>query len=186
MRIIAGRARGTQLFAPKGTDTRPTLDRIKESLFNILQSHIPDALVLDLFAGSGALALESISRGAQGAVLVDYNREAQTCILKNIEKLRMGEQATLIPCQWSTALEQCVAKKHRFDLIYLDPPYRMHILAEIADALAQKKLLANNAVLVLEHQADYVPILGESFSLLSIRTYGDTHIHLYQYHQKSE
>ncbi len=186
MRIIAGRARGTQLFAPKGMDTRPTLDRIKESLFNILQSYIPDALVLDLFAGSGALALESISRGARGAVLVDYHREAQGCIQKNIEKLRMGEQATLLSCQWTTALEQCTHQKQRFDLVFLDPPYRMHILGDIAELMHQKKLLSDGAVLVLEHQEEYVPVLSAHFALLSLRKYGDTHIHLYQYQQEAE
>ena len=86
MRIIAGRARGTQLLAPKGMDTRPTQDKVKESLFSMIQWDVPDACVLDLFAGSGALALESLSRGAQEAVLVDKSREALDCIRKNIAK----------------------------------------------------------------------------------------------------
>lgn len=180
MRIIAGRARGTQLLAPKGMDTRPTQDKVKESLFSMIQWDLPDAAVLDLFAGSGALALESLSRGAASAVLVDKSREALDCIRKNIEKLRMQEQATLLSCDWEQALLQSSRSGKRFDLVFLDPPYRMTGLGEICAKLLELHLLSPGAMLVLEHRTGFVPEMLPCFSLEKERTYGETQIHFYR------
>ena len=106
MRIIAGSARGTPLLAPKGMDTRPTQDKVKESLFNMLQGQLEDGAALDLFAGSGALGLEAVSRGASRAVLVDQSREAAQCIRRNIEKLRFQDRAELLTCDWKQAVSK--------------------------------------------------------------------------------
>ena len=106
MRIISGTARGAQLFAPKGMDTRPTTDKVKESLFNMLQGEVPGATVLDLFAGSGGLSLEALSRGADRAVLVDQSREAIGCIRRNVEKLRFGDRVQLLNCDWQQAVHR--------------------------------------------------------------------------------
>ena len=106
MRIIAGSARGTPLLAPKGMDTRPTQDKVKESLFNMLQGQLEDGAALDLFAGSGALGLEAVSRGASRAVLVDQSREASQCIRRNIEKLRFQDRAELLTCDWKQAVSK--------------------------------------------------------------------------------
>ena len=103
MRIIAGEMRSRTILTPKGTDTRPTLDRTRESLFNIIAAWCPDARVLDLYAGSGALALEAISRGAQSAVLCDSSREAARVIKANIEALRVQDRARLLPMMDSQA-----------------------------------------------------------------------------------
>ena len=185
MRIIAGKARGAQLFSPKGLDTRPTLDRIKESLFNIIASDIPDAQVLDLFAGSGALGLESISRGADSAIMVDMDKLAQSCIKRNIEKLHFEMQASLLPCSYGQALDRLEKEGKAFHLVFLDPPYRMEVLADIAQLLHEKRLLHQEALLVLEHSHHYTPCLSDNFALESVRNYKETIIHLYRYGGKS-
>ena len=117
MRIIAGEMRSRTILTPKGTDTRPTLDRTRESLFNIIAAWCPDARVLDLYAGSGALALEAISRGAQSAVLCDSSREAARVIKANIEALRVQDRARLLPMMDSQALALLGREGARFDLV---------------------------------------------------------------------
>ena len=140
MRIIAGSAGGRLLVAPKGMDTRPTQDKIKESLFSILGGETDGARVLDLFAGSGALGLESISRGAKFAVFVDKSRPAQEAVAKNVEALRLGAQTELLRCHWKIALKKLEARGDRFDLIFLDPPYRMEDAPEMLSALCAGNL----------------------------------------------
>lgn len=180
MHIIAGQRRGAQLFAPKGMDTRPTQAKVKESLFNIIQAYVPEARVLDLFAGSGNLALEALSRGASFAVMVDMDREAAACIRRNVEKLRFEACASLLRCDWRQAAAQ-LRGGEAFDLVFLDPPYRMTELDEICAALAETDLLAENALLVLEHRTGACPPLDPRFELLKERTYADTQIHFYLY-----
>ncbi len=185
MRIIAGRARGTQLLAPKGMDTRPTQDKVKESLFSMIQLDVPEAAVLDLFAGSGALALESLSRGATSAVLVDKSREALDCIRKNIQKMRLEEQAEVLACDWQQALSKCSQTGRRFDLVFLDPPYRMTALGDMCARMQEMNLLSPGAMLVLEHRTGLLPQMPEGFALEKERTYGDTQIHFYRWEDES-
>lgn len=179
MHIIAGERRGAQLFAPKGMDTRPTQAKVKESLFNIIQLYVPDARVLDLFAGSGSLALEALSRGAESAVMVDMDREATGCISRNIDKLRFGDRASMVRADWRQALRQLSGKQ--FDLVFLDPPYRLNELHECCAAMADAGLLAEEAMLVLEHRTGVFTPPDERFELFKERTYGDTEIHFYLY-----
>ena len=181
MRIIGGTARGAALFAPKGLDTRPTRDQVKESLFNILQGCVPEATVLDLFAGSGALGLESVSRGAARAGLVDRDREAGQCIRRNIEKLRFQDRVALLQCDWTQAVQRLRAEGPRFDLVFLDPPYRMEALQALCDTLAAEGLLAPEAVVVWEHRADVAPRLSAAFVPVKERSFGDTAFHLYRW-----
>lgn len=185
MRIIAGKARGTQLLAPKGMDTRPTQDKVKESLFSMIQWDIPDADVLDLFAGSGALALESISRGAASAVVVDKSREALDCIRKNIAKMRVEEQVSLLACDWEQALLQLSRSGRTFDLVFLDPPYRMTDLPAMCSKMQQLGLLATDAMMVLEHRTGIEMNMPPAFALEKERTYGDTQIHFYRLEAES-
>jgi len=181
MHIIAGERRGTQLFAPKGMDTRPTQAKVKESLFNIIQMYVPDANVLDLFAGSGNLALEALSRGAASAVLVDMDRDANACIRRNIEKLRYTDSTLVLKADWKRAVAQLAEDKRVFDLVFLDPPYRMTELGEICASLADEQLLVSGAVMVLEHRTGAFGHPDERFKLIKERTYGDTEIHFYLY-----
>ena len=182
MHIIAGERRGTQLIAPKGMDTRPTQAKVKESLFNIIMAYVPDARVLDLFSGSGNLALEALSRGAQSAVMVDMDREANACIRKNVEKLRYVDCTQIFKCDWRQAIVQIKTKNiEPFDLVFLDPPYRMTELGEMCAALADSGLLADEAMMVLEHRTGEIGRPDERFEEWKERTYADTQIHFYVY-----
>ena len=170
MRIIGGEARGRRLFAPEGLETRPTADKVRESLFNILRFETPGARVLDLFAGSGALALEAISRGAQSAVLVDCSRKAADAIRRNIEACRAGERTRLLTGDWRRAVEQLTEP---FDLVFLDPPYRMtEVYALAADLLHERGLLDREAVLVMEHASGTALTLPDAFEIYDERVYG--------------
>ncbi len=137
MRVIAGSARRISLKTPKGLDTRPTTDRLKETLFNILQYDLADCCFLDLFAGSGGIGIEALSRGAAQCILVDQNREAVACIRENLQVTHLTEQATVMCCDALTALSR-LERKYCFDYIFMDPPYGMlleqHALAYLADS----------------------------------------------------
>ncbi len=175
MRIIAGTARSRTIEAPTGRDTRPTLDRVRENLFNILQGKTYGARVLDLFAGSGALSLEALSRGATQAVLVDNAPAACACARRNIEKLRFTEQTQLLLCDWKQAVHRL--QERRFDLIFLDPPYAMEDLTEVTTALIP--LLAPEGLLIVEHQADHPSLVVEGYVLQDRRKYGYAGISIY-------
>lgn len=122
MRVIAGTARSLKLKTIEGMDTRPTTDRIKETLFNMLQSHIPGASVLDLFSGSGAIAIEALSRGAKEAVLVENSKAACACIRENLTHTHLQDKAQVMECDCLTAINRLNAHAP-FDLIFMDPPY---------------------------------------------------------------
>lgn len=170
MRIIAGMARGRTFDAPQGRDTRPTLDRVRENVFNILQMKVRGAMVLDLFSGSGAMAFEAISRGAQQAVLVDHDRAAHAAEKANALKLRMDDRCVLLNCDWQQAVRQLTAQGNRFDVVFLDPPYAMHDMTGVLTAL--RPILAEDAVLLLEHEAKTFPQTPDGFDLYDSRKYG--------------
>lgn len=125
MRIISGSSRGTNLYTLKGENTRPTLDRIKESMFNIINNNIKDSLVLDLFSGSGAIGLEFASRGAKKVILCDNSKEAINIINKNIEKTHLQEKVEVVFLSSNTILDKY--KNIKFDFIFIDPPYNTRI-----------------------------------------------------------
>ena len=170
MRIIAGSARGRTFDAPQGRDTRPTLDRVRENVFNILQMKVRDAKVLDLFSGSGAMAFEAISRGAAEAVLVDIDRAANAVQRQNAAKLRMEGQCRILQCDWQMAIRQLTAAGERFQVIFLDPPYAMHDMVPVMEAL--RPLLVEDAVILLEHEAKVFPATPDGFELYDSRKYG--------------
>ncbi len=170
LRIIAGTARGRRIDTPAGMDTRPTLDRVRENLFNMLQTRIREARVLDPFAGSGALSLEALSRGAACAVMGDRDREACRVERKNIETLGFQDQARVMPGEWQRNVALLKAEKARFDLVFLDPPYAMRDLRELMDALAE--LLAEGAWIIVEHEAKAQILPSAGFELLNARSWG--------------
>ena len=186
MRIISGDARGRTLVAPAGQKTRPTQDYVRESLFNILQFQVSGARVLDLFAGTGALALESISRGAAGAVLVDSDRAACEAIRKNIRSVQCGETCRLIQRDYRQAIEEMAETGECFDLVFLDPPYRMTETGEICRTLASRGLLQNGALILVEHRKGCPPQAGDLFCAEQIRKYGDTEITFIRYNGNEE
>lgn len=139
MRIISGIVRGTKLETLEGNDTRPTLDRVKEPLFSIIQGYIMGAEVLDLFSGSGALALESLSRGAKSAVLCDRSRKAAEVIKRNIQKTHFDKSVELLIKDYKKALDELKNKK--FDIIFLDPPYKTDFGIEAIKIIIENDML---------------------------------------------
>lgn len=170
MRIVSGSARGRTFDAPQGMDTRPTLDRVRENAFNILQMKVRGARVLDLFSGSGAMAFEAISRGAEHAVLVDCAKNAYQIEKANAQKLRMDSRCTILNCDWQQAVRQLAAQAVRFDIVILDPPYALHDMSPVMESLIP--LLQKDAVILLEHEAKTFPSTPDGFELYDNRKYG--------------
>lgn len=180
MRVIAGSAKGCGLAAPKGLDTRPTADRQKENLFNLLTHFIPDSQFLDLFSGSGAIGIEALSRGAREAVLVEHASAALDAIRQNLNKTKLQERAEVMPLPVKRALEGLSAAQRRFDVIFMDPPYAGTMVSETITQLAQTGLLAEDGILAAEMPAQINVPLHEAFTVLKIRKYGHTQIVLYK------
>ena len=176
MRIIAGTARGRSIVAPAGSKTRPTQDHVRESLFNIIRWDVQDARVLDLFAGTGALSLEAISRGAKEAVLIDMDRDACSAIKKNMETTCLGEQCRLISRDYVQAMDQLAQEGQKFDVVFIDPPYRMDHTGEMCIQLMDKGLLSDAFLIVVEHKRGMAPLLDLRFEAFDLRKYGDTEI----------
>ncbi|MBQ7887499.1 MAG: 16S rRNA (guanine(966)-N(2))-methyltransferase RsmD [Clostridia bacterium] len=176
MRIIGGSARGRSIVAPPGSKTRPTQDYVRESLFNIIRWDVQDARVLDLFAGTGALSLEAISRGAKEAVLIDMDRDACAAIKKNMENTRLGEQCRLISRDYRQAMDALARENEKFDVVFIDPPYKMENTGEMCAALYDKGLLSEEFLIVVEHRRGLAPLLDLRFEAYDLRKYGDTEI----------
>ena len=177
MRIISGSARGTNLYTLEGLETRPTLDRVKESLFNIINDKIYDSIVLDLFSGSGAIGLEFASRGAKEVYLCDKSKQAKEIIQKNIEKTHMQGKVTLFNCDFKKALQKLENKK--FEIIYLDPPYKTDFIKESIEEILKLKLKNNEGLIIAE--TDEPERLKEQIKELNIkiidtRKYGRAHL----------
>ncbi len=154
MRIIAGSARGRQLKTPRGSETtRPTTDKVREAIFGALQFEIPQSRVLDLFAGSGAMGIEALSRGADFAVFVDADRAAAALVRENLKELGMQEQAQVLQMDYSSALR---VLREPFDFIFLDPPYHAGLYQPAIDAVIELGLLAPGGKIVAEHEEDAV------------------------------
>lgn len=153
MRVIAGNMGGRKLVTPKGTQTRPTPDRVREALFSMLLPHLPDAQVLDLFAGSGALGIEALSRGAGHVTFVEQARAALDALHANRTSLNLAknEQSLVLPLPVHTALRQLGAQPGQFDLVLLDPPYARNLVPETLRLLIEHNLLAHDGIIVAEH-----------------------------------
>ena len=178
MRIIAGSARSRAIEAPKGMDTRPTLDRVRENLFNILGHRVYHARVLDLFAGSGALSLEAISRGASEAVLVDHARAANLCERQNAERLGFAGQCRILLSPWEAAVRTLRREGAQFDLVFLDPPYALSDLGEVTEALLP--LLAEDARVIVEHEGGKPSRVSAGLRLVDTRKYGYAGLSIYE------
>ncbi|MBR1391849.1 MAG: 16S rRNA (guanine(966)-N(2))-methyltransferase RsmD [Lachnospiraceae bacterium] len=149
MRIIAGKARSLPLKTTPGTETRPTTDRIKETLFNMLQTSVADCRFLDLFAGSGQIGLEAISRGAAHAVFVEKDKAAAACIQSNISFTKFDDQCTLYVCDVLAALRRMEGQEP-FDIIFMDPPYDRQCEQEVLAYLADSTLAAAHTLILVE------------------------------------
>ncbi len=148
MRIISGKARGTKLYTLEGIATRPTLDRVKESIFNIIQKDIEDSTVLDLFAGSGAIGLEFLSRGAKRAVLCDNSKDAIKIIKQNVQKTHFEEIAEIYNMEFTKLVERL--QNQKFDIIYIDPPYATDFIKISLEKIIECKLINENSKIIVE------------------------------------
>ena len=176
MRVITGSARGRKLIAPEGLDTRPTTDKVKEAICSSLQFDFPGAAVLDLFAGSGQMAIEALSRGAAHAVLVDADRRAVACIRENVKACRFTEQAVILQADALSYLSRCTEK---FDIALLDPPYRNGLLPQILPILAEK--MHKNGIIVCEHEPECnLPQTISHFDLQKQKKYGKITVSVYR------
>lgn len=165
MRVIAGSARRTQLKTLDGMDTRPTTDRIKETLFNMIGSYMYDCIFLDLFAGSGGIGIEALSRGAMEAVFVEKNPKAMSCIKDNLMRTKLTPKAMTMLSDAMTALYKLEGEK-QFDYIFMDPPYNQEMERKILEYLAGSSLLADGGIIIIEASKetlfDYLEELGMS------------------------
>ncbi len=177
MRIISGMRKGLKLKSPDGMNTRPTTDRVKESVFNLLQFCLPCDSVLDLFAGSGALGIEALSRHSSHAVFVDQNKQSIALIQDNLSAARFQENATVICQDALSYLKDC---PHSFDLIFLDPPYNMGLLLPVLQEIAKNNLLREDGIIVIESEENGESVEGSPFSVRRIARYGKTVITLLQ------
>ena len=177
MRIIAGDFRGRRLRPPVGMSIRPTADRVREALFSILGLRVRGAEVLDLFAGTGALGLEALSRGASHAVFVDENPGAVAVIRANIDLCKAGERSTLLRLPAHRALEQLTASEKSFDLIFMDPPYGKGLIESTLPHVGEAA--APDALVVAEHHAGETTGSIAGWVRTDLRKYGDTEISIF-------
>ena len=173
MRIISGEFRGRKLLSPRTLRIRPTSDRVRESLFNILGEKCIDAKVLDLFAGVGTVGIEALSRGAASVTFVDQHLQSVEYIRKNIEFFR--EKADIIPTDTKRAIHILNKKEKKFDLIFLDPPYELGWIGKTLKDLDAYQLMKDNGMLIIQRsRRESIHISFQHFSLQDERTYGDT------------
>lgn len=180
MRIGGGKAKGMQLKAPKGLDTRPTSDKVREAVFQTLGRSVTEARVLDLFAGSGALGVEALSRGAEFAVFVEKAQIAARSIAENLVKTKFREQAEIIQADFRSALRMLDRRGDVFHIILIDPPYRAGLIADIGRALQAHHVVVPQSIVVLEHFKKVTPppdIAGIPRS--RTRLYGQTAVSYY-------
>lgn len=185
MRIIAGEKRSRKLLAPEGNDTRPTGDRVKEALFSILGARVIGARILDLYAGSGAMSLEALSRGAESAVMADQAAKACDVIRKNIEALSYQQQTRLLKMNDKAALALLEKENAAFDLIFLDPPYKMDV-SQTVEELILRGLLKEDGLIVAEHARETPPVPVRGACLLDRREYGITGLSFFEAEKKEE
>jgi len=177
MRIIAGLHRGRRLKTPAGSKLRPTSDRVKEAIFNILGPRVRGAVVLDLFSGTGNLALEAVSRGAQEAVCVEKHPAALRLLQANVQLLGETHRVEIWPGPVERALPALARQGRRFDIIFLDPPYRTGLVAVTVQAICAHGLLGAGGLVVAEHAVEesLAAVMEQGdLELFTRRTYGDT------------
>ena len=181
MRIIAGTHRSRRFDAPEGRNTRPTLDKVREAVFSSLGGFFDGGDVLDLYAGSGAIGFEALSRGKDNAVFVDHSKDAVKVIRKNIETLGFGERSTVLPVKAEKAVRLLGQEGRTFDLIYLDPPYRLQDNIAAVELIQESGLPAEGAVLVIESlkEEQFPPRIG-GFVRYKEACYGISRISYYK------
>ena len=177
LRIVGGLFRGRILKSPKGTETRPTTSMLREAVFNICANWVEGARFLDLFAGSGAMGLEALSRGASFATFVEKSRSTAQCIRENASLLGVEQQVQILSLDATRALSQLMSS---YDLIYIDPPYEKEV-PELFDLILKHNLLAPHGLLFLEERFQSKTPTFANLELVSSRRYGIAHLHQFRH-----
>lgn len=182
MRIISGLARGRKLLSPEGMGTRPTLDRVKESIFNIVQNRVREAVVLDQFAGTGSLGLEAVSRGAKECHLVEMEDKTFKFLEQNVDNLKFKDKCVCYKGDSYKYLEELGRKKKEFDLIFIDPPYAKEMIPPSIDRILEYNLLNKKGLIVTKIDSGEEKYKGnEKIVLVDERKYGNTTVCFYEY-----
>lgn len=181
MRVITGRARGIKLVTLEGEMTRPTSERAKEAIFSMIQFDLEGRRVLDLFAGSGQMGIEALSRGAAQAVMVDQSKDAIAIIKQNVEKTKLSEGAVVVCAEFAEFLRNRRGAEP-FDIVFLDPPYAMHAIPAAIEALEKARLIKNTTKIVCE-SGEAEPVgretaLGKRYTVLKAAKYGKSYVTL--------
>lgn len=181
MRVISGKARGLKLNAPKNDDVRPTTDRVKESLFNMINSYMMESEILDLFAGTGSLGIECLSRGADKCVFVDSSKESIGIIKSNIKKARVEDKSTVLNSDFKSAMKSLSLKNQSFDVIFMDPPYYKNMFSDALSGVDQNNLLKEDGIIVVEHDTkdEFPDSIGRLYKSKD-KKYGNTTITFYK------
>ena len=173
MRVISGTARGTKLNSIESISTRPTLDRVKEALFNIIQTHLQDSNVLDLFAGSGALGIECLSRGAKHCTFCDKSYDAIKMLKQNLQKTKFETVSTIFVDDYKKCLQKLY--RNKFDIIFIDPPYKLDIAVNSIKLILEYDILAKDGIIVLEtdeEEREIEELENINLEVYDVRKYG--------------
>lgn len=173
MRVIAGKARRLQLKTVESMAVRPTTDRIKETLFNMLNNDLCDCLFLDLFAGSGAIGIEALSRGARQATFVEKDSLALSCIRENLKTTKLEEDAVVMASDVLSAVDSLEKKKQTFDIIFMDPPYNMSLEKTVLEHLEHTSLVSEDTLIIIEAslETDMDFVESMDFEIIKEKTY---------------
>lgn len=173
MRVIAGKARRTQLKTVEGLSTRPTTDRIKETLFNMIQNQLYDVRFLDIFAGSGAIGIEALSRGAKSAVFVENNKSAVDCITANLKTCHFTEQGQLVKMDYIDALRELDRRGQQFDIVFMDPPYGHEYEKRVLEVLDNLSIISADTLIIVEAnlETDFSYLVEYGYELVKEKCY---------------
>ncbi len=180
MKVISGKLKGRNILGYNINGTRPTMERVKESIMGSIQDYIEDSVVLDLFAGSGNLGIEAISNGASKCYFVDSNRECIGIIKKNIHTFEIDKQCVVVQNDYLLALKKFYNQRISFDIIFVDPPYQYKILNEILDLIKEYEILNNGGIIVLEYQEMDFKKVDSHYQMLKSKKYGDKYVAIYR------
>lgn len=181
MRVISGFLKGRIIKGFTLNGTRPTMDRVKESVFASIQTTIPNSVCLDLFAGSGALGIEAISNGASKCFFVDNSKDAIKVINENINNFNITEKATILKKDYKEALKELEENNTKFDIIFIDPPYNMHIINDIIEYIDKNNLLNKNGVIICEIDNNYLKSDFQNLYKYKEKRYGSTYVYFYNF-----
>ena len=180
MKVISGTLKGRKIEGYNIAGTRPTMDRVKESLFATIQNNIKESVVLDLFAGSGQLGIEAISNGAKTCYFIDNNREVIKILNQNISNLNIKSNSKVLLSDWKKSLNEFSNQNIKFDLIFVDPPYDYNVYEKILDKVSTLNLLNENGLIILEHANLKLKTSYNNLSLYKEKKYGNKSVNIYK------